>query len=53
VHCVEVVVRLVGSRCGVRFGGQLEQWVWFARALFGDESSRFVKRLHEELFIGG
>jgi len=51
---VKVNVRLAGS-CR-RVGGvdcHLEQWVGFAGVLFGNEPSRFVKCLYEELFIWG
>ena len=51
---MKVTVRLAGS-CGKvgRVDGHLEQWVGFARILFGNEPSRFVKCLYEELFIWG
>ena len=51
---MKVTVRLAGScrRAGV-VDGHLEQRAGFAGVLFGNEVSRFVKCLYEELFIWG
>ena len=49
---MKVTVQLAGScrRVG-GVDGHLEQWVGFAGVLFGNEPSRFVKCLYEELFM--
>ena len=31
--------------------GQVKQWVWATRGLFGDEIAVFVEGMYEELFI--
>ena len=51
---MKVTVRLAGS-CRRMGGvdGHLEQWVGFTGVLFGNEHSRFVKCLYEELLIWG
>ena len=51
---VKVTVRLAGScrRVG-GVDGHLEERVGFAGVLFGNEPSRFVKCLYEELLIWG
>jgi hypothetical protein len=54
VHSVKVVIQLVRSSGRVvGVDGQLEQWVGFMGVLFGNELSRFVEGLHEEVLVRG
>jgi len=52
--CVHWEVRSTTNFVGVGLGrvdGQVKEWVWAARGLFGDEIAMFLEGMYEELFI--
>jgi len=49
--CVSIGKYIAQLTLLVWVDGQVKEWVWAARGLFGDEIAVFVEGMYEELFI--